>query len=143
MSERPAIEMVRRGGFLVPASPIDSEALEAFTPGKRLKAKITQARSVQHHRLYWSALQLVRDNMDDPPPLNKLHEAIKVRLGYFSTITFADGSVATIPDSIAFDKMSQDEFRDYFDAFAKLVHEVIVPGLGSEVLENEARAMLA
>lgn len=142
MTERPAIEVVRRGGFLVPASPIDSEALEAFPQGKRLKARITQPRNVQHHRLYWAAIQLVRDNMDDPPPLETLHDAVKVKLGYTRTMTFKDGTQAIIPASIAFDKMDQGEFRAYFDAFARLVNEVLIPGLGSADLEREARLML-
>lgn len=134
--------MVRRGWFLVPASPIDSEALEAFPQGKRLKARITHPRNVQHHRLYWAALQLVRDNMDDPPPLDTLHDAIKVKLGYTRTMTFKDGSVAVIPVSIAFDKFSQEQFREFFDAFARLVTDVLIPGLGSADLEREARLML-
>lgn len=142
MTETPAILMKRVGERLYPCSAMDAEAVRQFDGSKSVRVKITQPRNVQHHRLYWAALQLVRDNMDDPPPLMKLHDAIKVRLGYFSTVTFKDGSVATISDSIAFDKMNQETFRAYFDAFAKLVHEVIVPGLGSDVLEAEANAML-
>jgi len=142
MSERPAIEMVRRGSFLVPVAPIDAEALERFTPGKRLRVRITQPRNVQQHRLYFAALNLVRDNMDDPPPLDTLHEAIKVKLGYVRTMTFKDGSTATIPASIAFDKMDAQTFREFFDAFAKLVFEVLIPGLKSDVLEAQAKEML-
>lgn len=143
MGDSPAILMRRVGERLYPCSQMDAEAVKAYDATKVVRVKITQPRNVNQHRLYWAAVKLVHDNMDDPPPLDKLHEAIKVRLGYFSTVTFSDGSVAQIADSIAFDKMNQSDFKAYFDAFAKLVHEVIVPGLGSEVLENEARAMLA
>lgn len=141
-SERPAIEMVRRGAFLTPASPIDAEALESFPQGKRLKVRITQPRNVQQHRLYWAALQLVRDNMDDPPPLEKLHEGVKIKLGYYSTMTFKDGTTVVVADSIAFDKMDQSAFREFFDAFVDLVHTAIIPGVGKEAFENEARLML-
>ena len=141
-SERPAIEMVRRGAFLTPASPIDAEALESFPQGKRLRVRITQPRNVQQHRLYWAALQLVRDNMDNPPPLDTLHDAIKVKLGYVRTMTFKDGTEAVVPLSIAFDKMDQSAFRSFFDAFVDLVHTAIIPGVGKEAFENEARLML-
>lgn len=141
-SERPAIEMVRRGAFLTPASPVDAEALESYPQGKRLKVRITQPRNLQQHKLYWAALQLVRDNLDDAPPLDTLHDAIKVKLGYVRTMTFKDGTEAVVPLSIAFDKMDQAEFRGFFEAFVDLVHKSIIPGVGKDDFENEARLML-
>lgn len=121
---------------------MDAEALKAFDAIKTVRVKITQPRNVGQFRLYWAALKLVHDNMEDPPTLDKLHDAVKVRMGYFTTMKFKDGTEATIPDSIAFDRMEQPEFKVFFDKFKALVHEVIVPGLGGETLEREANEML-
>ena len=143
MTERPAILMKRDGETLKPCSSMDADALREFTAGKTVRVKITQPRNVGQHRLYWMALKLVHDNLDDPPPIDKLHEAVKVRLGYCSTMRFKDGSEVTMADSIAFDAMPQDVFKGFFDAFKRLVTEVIIPGMDSETLEAEARELLS
>jgi hypothetical protein len=140
--ERAPILMARRGPFLAPLAPLDAEQLERFPAGAALKVKITQPRNVGRHRLYWAALQLVRDNMDEPPPLDHLHEAVKVRLGYVRTIRFSNGETARIPDSIAFDKMTEAEHREFFDRFADFVRTTIIPGLNKAAFTAQAEALL-
>ncbi len=142
MTERPAILMRRSGDNLMPCSVMDSEAVREFDSGKAVRVKITQPRNVGQHRLYFAALKLVHENLDDPPSIDKLHDAVKVRLGYCSVMKFKGGGEVTIPDSIAFDRMKQPEFNKFFAAFCRLVHDVIVPGLDSEALEAKAREML-
>lgn len=142
MTERPDIYMVRRGGFLAPLAPMDADALERFPRSTRLKVKITQPRNVGRHRLYWAALQLVRDNMDDPPSLDALHAAVKIKLGYVKPIRFRNGETVMIPDSVAFDAMDEATHREFFDRFAAFVRESLIPGLNSKAFEEEARAML-
>ena len=44
--------------------------------------------------------------------------------------------------STAFDKMSQPEFRRYFDAAKALIVEHIIPGMNAPTLEREAAEML-
>lgn len=140
--ERAPILMARRGAFLVPLAPLDSEQLERYPAGAALKVKITQPRNIGRHRLYWAALQLVRDNMADAPPLDHLHEAVKVRLGYVKTIRFRNGEVVQIPDSIAFDKMTEAEHREFFDRFADFVRTTLIPGMNKAAFTAEAQAML-
>lgn len=140
--ERAPILMARRGSLLAPLAPLDAEQLERFPSGATLKVKITQPRNVGRHRLYWAALQLVRDNMDDPPPLEHLHEAVKVRLGYVTTIRFRSGETAQIPGSVAFDKMTEAEHREFFDRFADFVRTAIIPGLNKAAFTAQAEALL-
>jgi hypothetical protein len=135
--------MKRDGDALKPCSNMDAEALREFASGKTVRVRVTQPRNVGQHRLYWAALKLVHDNLDDPPSIDKLHEAVKVRLGYCSVIRFKDGSEVTMADSIAFDAMPQDVFKGFFDAFKRLVTEVIIPGMDSDTLEAEAKALLS
>ena len=142
MTERPDLYMFRRGNFLFPCGPLDSEGLERFPKGSRLKVKITQPRSIGLHRLYWAALQLVRDNMDDPPSLDALHAAVKVRLGYVTPIKFKSGEVVQIPGSIAFDQMDEAEFRQFFERFKDLVRTKLIPGIGKQAFEAAALEML-
>lgn len=142
MSERPEILMVRRGSFLQPAAPVDSVALEAYSAGKPLKVRITQPRSIQQNRLYWSMINLVCENVDQALTPDALHEWVKLRCGVTVQIQLKSGKVDTVPGSIAFDKMSQPEFRAFFDRAKDLLVEHVIPGLGRATLEREARLML-
>jgi len=142
VSERPPIRCQRRGFFLIPVAPMDSDALARFPSGKDLSVRVTQARSVPQHRLYWSMLTLVADNLDQPINAEALHEWIKDKLDYVDLVRQRNGTTVRVTRSIAFDKMQQPEFREFFDKAVTMLIEHIIPGLDSEALEREARAML-
>lgn len=141
MTEKPALMMVRRGTMLCPLSPMDSEDVMRLPAGKPLKVKATQPRSLPQHRLYWALLRLVCDNLDQPVDDKSLHKWVKLRLGYSVAIPAKSGHVY-VDGSIAFDEMSQAEFRVYFDQAVDLIRREMIPGIGKAQLENEARAML-
>lgn len=142
MSERPVILMQRRGTFLVPEAPMDSEALSRYPSGARLRVTVTQPRSIQQHRLYWAMLALVVDNLDQPVTAEALHEWVKLKLGHVSQIKLRSGEIVEVPASVAFDKMDQAAFRDFFDRAVTLLTEHVIPGLRKADLEREARLML-
>lgn len=142
MAERPAIQMMRRGSFLVPCAPTDSNGLDAFPVNKPLKVKITQPRSIQQHRLYWTMLDLVAENLDQDITGDDLHEWMKLKLNVSKPVRQRNGEIVYVPGSIAFDKMEQPEFRKFFDKAKALLVEHIIPGLGSDALEREARLLL-
>lgn len=140
--ERAPIIMQRRGAFLVPQAPIDGEMLEAFPAGKPLKVAVTQPRSIKAHRLYFAMLKLVADNLDGPATKEALHEWVKLRTGVSVAIPLKSGKVDIVPGSIAFDKMSEDEFRVFLEAAKTLIVEHLIPGMSKPALEHEARVML-
>jgi hypothetical protein len=141
MSEAPPLMLFRRGSQLMPIGALDSETLMRLPAGKPLKVKVTQPRSVPQHRLYFAMLNLVCDNLDQDVTPEALHSWVKVRLGYTTTIRAKSGEVQ-VPVSIAFDKMDQATFRAFFDAAKELLVTQIIPGVGSDKLEREAREML-
>ena len=122
MAERPAILMQRRGSFLAPMSPLDEAAVAELPAAKALRVRITQPRNVGRFRLYWALLTIVHDNMDRPPPLETLHEAVKLRLGLSTPVRFKSGDVVEVPRSIAFDAMEETEFTTFFESFKDLIH---------------------
>lgn len=134
--------MARRGPYLAPWGPMDAGGVEVLPHGKPLKVKVTRARSVPQHRLYWSMLNLVADNMDTPVTADALHEWIKLRCGVSIMIPLRSGKIDVVPGSIAFDKMEQTEFQQFFDKAKTLIVEHLIPGLGIAALESEARLML-
>lgn len=136
------ILMHRRGSFLAPLAPMDSDALAKLPSGKALKVKVTRARSVPQHRLYFSMLNLVCENLDSPIQPKALHEWVKLRCGVSADIPLKNGKVDIVPGSISFEEMDQTEFQAFFDKAKELIIEHIIPGLNSDALEREARAML-
>jgi hypothetical protein len=142
MSEKPPIRMMRRGTFLVPAAPMDGDRLAELPTGKALNVRVTQPRSIGQHRLYWSMLTLVCENLDQPITPDDLHEWVKVKLGVTVAVKQRNGQTVYVPGSIAFDKMEQGEFRSFFDRAKALLVDQIIPGLSNEALEREARALL-
>lgn len=139
--ERPPIWMHRRGHMLVPRAPMDEAAIEGFDLGKPLRVEIRQARNGKRHRLYWAMLALIRENLDAPIAVETLHEAIKVKLGLTITVPMKSGAVV-IPGSIAFDRMSEPQFRTFLDDFVRLVRAEIIPGISNTAFERQALEML-
>lgn len=142
MSEEFPILMRRVLDKLVPASSMDADRLREFPSGRAVRVRVTLPRNVGRLRLYFALLRVVHQNMDNPPPEAKLHEAIKVRLGYSQTIRFKDGSESIVPDSVAFDKMSETDFAEFLERFKDFLTTVIIPGLDKPALEAAANEIL-
>jgi hypothetical protein len=143
MSERPAIMCVRRGDFLQPLTPLDSELIRAHPAGKPLKLQITQARrSGRQMRLYRAFLTLVADNLEGDVTPDALHEWMKLRLGLVEAVPLRSGRVDLVPKSVAFDKMEHGEFTAFFAGVKRLVLEQLIPRANCEAFEREALAMI-
>lgn len=143
MSERPAIMVVRRADFLTPLAPLDSELIRELPAGRPLKAALSQPRrSSQQLRLYRGLLAVVAENLDQDISADTLHSWMKIQLDLVEPVRKRNGEVDWVPKSVAFDKMPHHEFTAYFDRAKALVREKLIPGIGSDALEREARAML-
>jgi hypothetical protein len=142
MSENQPILVHRRGDTLIPHGPMDAEAIRAFDAGQPLRIEIKQPRNVNQMRLYFAMLALIRDNLPEPAPsVETLHAATKVMTGYTLTVHTARGDVV-VPGSIAFNAMSQSEWRTFLDDFMKLVRTRIIPGMSNPAFEKAAREMM-
>lgn len=143
MTEKAPILVQRRGEFLVPQAPFDGECIRSLPAGKALAITVRQPRrSSRQNRLYRSLLGIVAENLDQDVTADDLHEWMKMRLGLTSEVQQRNGEIVRVTKSVAFDKMEHAEFTAYFDRAKRLVTEHLIPGLNSEALEREARAML-
>lgn len=150
MTERPNIQVVRVGNAIVPLDDLAAKELARFPQRKPLKCKITQARSLPQHRLYWALLEKTVENFPEDPfgvaePLDAdaLHEWVKIETGYTISVRDRQGRVTLVPRSIAFDEMDQPTFKAFFDRVKLLIEERFFPGIDSPAFEAEIRAMLA
>lgn len=133
----------RKMNALYASDGLADSDLSKLPEGVRLKAVITRPRSVPHHRLYWSMLQLVVENCESIRDAGQLHDLIKIRLGYCDPIQSAKtGDTYLIPRSIAFGKMDQTEFNEFFGQAADFINEEVIPGIGRDTLKKQAQQML-
>lgn len=141
--DKPPIMVQRRGEFLVPEAPMDGDALRELPAGKALAITVRQPRrSSRQNRLYRALLGIVAQNLDQEITPDALHGWMKLKLGLADPVKQRNGDIVWVPRSVAFDKMDHAEFTNYFAMAKALVTEHLIPGLNSEALEREARAML-
>lgn len=142
--ERPIPHVIRRGGFLSGATPLDDLLIRELPSGVPLKAKITKPRrSVEQNRFYWVLLGLIAENLDQDVSPETLHEWLKLRLGVTKELRLRSGEVVTVTGSTAFDKMEHHEFTAFMDRVKTLIETQLIPRSDSEAFVREAQLMLA
>ena len=111
---------------------------------KVLDCTIKQSRNLSHHRLYWALVLIITEQTD----YNKAwtHKAIKLGTGLYDVNTYRldTGEMVRSPDerSISFAKMDQLEFDEWFQRVLDFVSQHIIPGLNSDELERQVRALV-
>ncbi len=112
--------------------------------GSLVQVEVKKPRSLQHHRLYWALISLVWSNMEHEryPSPEDLHGAIKIAAGIRTRIELPNGEVGFMPGSIAFHKMSQDEFTAFYDRVCDLIAKYFLPGCAAEDLKEQVEAMI-
>jgi hypothetical protein len=133
--------MVRSGHVLRPADDLAAEDMTALKEGKRLLVTVTHARSLQQHRLFFAMLRKVAQSTPTPLSEAALLSWVKVKTGHVETLPLGFGQVYQAPASIAWDKMDQREFRQFFDRAVELILTDICPALPAS-FADEFLAML-
>ncbi|MDX5592537.1 hypothetical protein [Pseudovibrio sp. SPO723] len=105
---------IKKGNALFPASQYDAERLGQFKEGSQVSCStLSQKRSIPHHRRYWVGLSEIVRATECAPNAEKLHQAIKLALGYVSPVVTASGDVVRVPDSTSFSQMDEKSFQQF------------------------------
>ena len=112
----------RFGKHLVASDHEAEEAVKKISQGECVLVDLKRPRNLAHLRKYWSLINLVQENQEKYPNKEHLHIAVKLAAGWYEPWVMLDGTTALVPKSIAFDKMSQDEFNVFYrEAVAAIV----------------------
>lgn len=131
-------------GKLSPVDPYSAETWAELPRGKVLGASIAQKRNVDHHRKFFALLNVVHPNQEAYPTIDGLLDGIKLAIGHTrEAINAETGEHVFAPASIAFDKMDQDQFEQFYDRAVDLICRRIIPGLGRSDLEREVNEIIA
>lgn len=138
--ERRPLFLKRSLAGLVPADHSSEEMLNRIPLGEVVRATVRRPRNMKHHRLYWSMLTLICDNLDRVKP-ETLHDLIKLRTGHVRVFQTVKGPVE-MPGSISFDAMDQAAFREFFDRAVDFIVTDVMPALDRDDLLHELNSMM-
>ena len=126
----PIVRKTLRG--LSAVSAFDAEQFVNDPVGTEYDLVKRTKRSNPQNSLYWSTLTRVVIATGKWPSAEHLHHELKLICGYRMTVVdWKTGEVSQAVDSTAFDQMSADEFRAYFDlAMQNLAEHVGFDPLG-------------
>lgn len=123
---------------LRPVDDLSSEAMRAYGDGEIIRVKLMRDRNPRHHRLFFALLQLVYKNQEKYLSLEALKFAVTIQAGWVDEIKLAGDKVTLKPKSIAWGKMDQNEFNDYYAAALRAIPELL-PQFAGVDLESELR----
>lgn len=113
------------GRSLVPADAWAAEQMSKLSKDVRLNAHLTKAKGTHDVRaslnsIYWAGLGLMVENFDEQdaqrwPTSRKLHTLLLETQGYVDRLWRIDGTYRIVPDSVAYDNMSDEDFSSYVE----------------------------
>lgn len=134
--KRPAPIVRKEARGLSPVSAFFAEMVIDDPMGTEYDLVKRTKRSNPQNGMYWSILGQVVSATGKWPTPEKLHDALKRVCGFVTVNYGMDGREYVTTDSTAFDAMSPDEFRAYFD----LAMEKLSEHLGFDPMAYMARA---
>lgn len=124
--KQPQVKLVKTAKGLSPTTAYDFEMLEKMAIGQEFDLIPDKRRSSKHTRTYWLALHRVVQATGRWPTAEHLHDELKLACGFYRTcVNLNTSQTMLVVDSIAFNKMSQQEFKVYMDSAMQKLSEAI------------------
>jgi hypothetical protein len=134
--------MTKKLGRLVAYDGVGVDQIDSLKEGAVVTARLTQARNIKHHRLWFALLQTVFGAQSLFPTLDEMHDAIKISIGHCEERKTIDGATYWHPKSISFYALDQQEFSQFFDRAVAIIIEKILPNASREDLEDRIYEIL-
>lgn len=120
-----------------------SESIARIPPGDVVRADIKRIRNIDHHRKFFALLHLIFQNQTMYADFEDMREDITIAAGHCTQRKRPDGTVVVRAKSIAFDKMDQTAFEQFYDRVIDIVCREIIPRLNKDDLRRELEAFAA
>ena len=131
------LHCVRTISGLVPCDERDRDLLSKLKIGKIVSVEVKQSRNIKELRLYFALIHLVFPQQSTWETEDDLDDAIRCAVGHCTKMTLKSGEIMVRPKRLAFGKLDQMQWRDYFDRVMRLVTTKIIPGLDAGDLRRE------
>ena len=111
-----------RQGRLWPATSSDAELIAEYPDGQEFDLVPRSKRSAPHNSKYWAELGQIVAATGAWPSAEKMHDWVKIRLGYVSPVLGPQGQIVGFTSgSTAFASMKQADFNRFYEQFAALI----------------------
>lgn len=110
----------RKGMSLVPADTDSAEILAKLPFEKALRVEVKVPRNAGRHRLFFALVHRIAKAVDVNP--EALRDHLTVEAGHFYEVKTKKG-VRRYPKSIAWSRMDETEFRDFFEACVRVIYQ--------------------
>ena len=125
----------------------DKQHLAKLKLGEVYRAEIKQPRNLAFHCKYFALVNLVFSNLpehlqDTIRTPEELHTEIKMQTGVRMKRQSLGGQSYYVPGSIAFAKMTEDEFSEFYSRAVDVIIKWILPGVDRAELWSEVESYL-
>lgn len=131
--------LLGRNGGLWPTDRVSADVV-AKQSGKDGMWERKEARNVKHHQKYWCLVNLCAEHCDYTP--EQISDIFKLRAGITTQSWLRDGTIVQHPGSIAFAKMDQAAFEEFYERVLDVVAKDIIPNVNRADLERELMEFL-
>jgi len=108
-----------KAGHFIPSD--DKSYLEAQKIPVGGEIKGVKARNIKFLRKYFALISLGYENTDTKDSKEIYRMKIQMKAGFIEWSTDKDGEPLPFPESISFEKMSEDRFNEVFDAVLEII----------------------
>lgn len=124
---------------LVPHSAFDAEEVGKYKIGSVVEATLHAPQSEKQHRLLRWAMSIVADNTDAFPNGAALMFAVKVRLGFFHSISLGPLGQGALIHVRSLSELDGPALNEFFDRAMVVLRDQVIPGLDTRTLILEGR----
>lgn len=122
--------------MLSPADGRAAEELQKIPHRHTVAVRVLRPRSHEQLAFYWQILEKTVEATGKFRTSHELHLALKIATGRVETVRLISGRHVLVPDSVAFDAMSQDDFQAYFDDARRIIEDELIGGEIAELLAS-------
>lgn len=131
------INVVRRGGVLLPAGDDDREALRHVTAGDVWAFTLRKRRNYRLHRKFFALANVVAEHSSVFDTTAKAVTAIKLAAGHCDFAPHPlTGELQAVPKSIAFDAMDDAAFSAFYETAVQAVLAHLLPAMDRVSLDE-------
>lgn len=142
--------LIKKDGVLVPAFESDKEALKKIKEGTPVEVTLKRDRNYLFHKKFFAMLAAafyhmpedyaikVGDQVTKVESVEQLRWHVTMQTGHYEQMVTLGGKMVYTAKSIAFDKMSQDEFEELYKAALDVLLKWFLPkGIDTNEFERQ------
>ena len=141
-----AVRFIKRhlSGIVV-LQPFDEHAkkyLNRLRQGQIVEVDLKAPRNARFSAKYWVLCNLISERTGQWPTAEEFSDALKMEVGITTTVQRFDGSFERRPGSIAFSRMDEVEFTDFYNRCLVAICEQVLPEVECEELNDEVEQFI-